>query len=494
MSAAELLRVEIGAIEGRSRNLRGRQHQLRSLFAHLTSHSDEFVQAIKTDESCLLHEAQVVVATMLLDLRKHYDRLDLKAELTTEYKSKKGQSCPERRIASRIVYVIPDTAFLPFSVFSALCAAIEAGSCCVVEIPTTVQRSAQLVRQAITASLDNEICAIATKRAPTEFLARCVVVDQLGQLGASDVLRRVVSVPTARAVTFVDRTGDAKLAAKEAVASRLGFGGKSHCAVDQVFVNEFVADEFLDTLAHELSNYEQARKSNKKSEENKAQSRRVVTVESNAEIQGAESGLANGSCKLVWRGQVGLAVEVVDRRSKLMKGKSRSGLIAIHRFTSLDDVIDICAADEERLGPISIFARGPEANYLSKFINSQAAFINHIPAQLHVGPAFPEGYPLQLDLRYTREMFEEPSPEIVPGERFHPISKTVSYGESPVGGRLLAAMSKPLRPTGQAPAGAWGFFDQGVILGAVVYLIPLTVASVAGAAYMGVLAYRKLLP
>jgi hypothetical protein len=91
-------------------------------------------------------------------------------------------------------------------------------------------------------------------------------------------------------------------------------------------------------------------------------------------------------------------------------------------------------------------------------------------------------------------MFEEPSPEIVPGERFHPISNTVSYGESPVGSRLLAAMSKPLKPTGQAPAGAWGFFDQAVILGAIVYLIPLTVASVAGAAYMGILAYRKLLP
>lgn len=161
-----------------------------------------------------------------------------------------------------------------------------------------MQRSAQLVRQAITESLDNEICAVATKRAPAEFLARCVVVDQLGRLGASDVLGRVVSVPTARAVTFVDRTGDAKLAAKEVVASRLGFGGKSHCAVDQVFVNEFVADEFLDTLAHELSSHEQA------------QSQKLVAAESNAQIQAAESGLASGSCKLVWRGQVGLAVEV----------------------------------------------------------------------------------------------------------------------------------------------------------------------------------------
>ncbi|KAL3460153.1 hypothetical protein BJX64DRAFT_290474 [Aspergillus heterothallicus] len=134
MSATELSRIEIGAIEGRARNLRGRQHELRSLFDHLTTHSGEFVEAIRTEESCLLHEAQVAVAAMLLDLRKHYDRLDLKTELTIEYKSKKGQSCTERRIAARIVYIIPDTAFLSFSVFSALCAAIEAGSCCVVEV------------------------------------------------------------------------------------------------------------------------------------------------------------------------------------------------------------------------------------------------------------------------------------------------------------------------------------------------------------------------
>jgi acyl-CoA reductase-like NAD-dependent aldehyde dehydrogenase len=134
MSGAELLRVEAGAIEGRARNLRSRQQQLQSLFDHLTARSDELAQAIKTETPCLLHEAQVAVAAMLLELRKHYDRLDLKAELTTEYKSKKGHSCPERRIATRIVYIIPDSAFLAFSVFTALCAVIEAGSCCVVEV------------------------------------------------------------------------------------------------------------------------------------------------------------------------------------------------------------------------------------------------------------------------------------------------------------------------------------------------------------------------
>ncbi|OJJ08336.1 hypothetical protein ASPVEDRAFT_89562 [Aspergillus versicolor CBS 583.65] len=495
MSAPERSRVEIGAIEGRARNLRGRQQELRSLFAHLTAHSDKFVQAIRTEEACLLHEAEVAVAAMLLDLRKHYERLDLKTELATEYKSKRGQSCPERRVAARIVYIIPETAFLAFSVFSALCAAIEAGSCCVVELPTTAQKSAQLVRQAITESLDKETFAVVSRRAPPDFLARCLVVDQLGRLGSTDdVLGRVVSAPAARAVALVDRTADAKLAAREVVASRLAFGGRSHCAVDQVFVNEFVADDFLDAVAHELSQYEQARVLDSKAvEKNRmSQSRRSARMEKTSEMQDAENGVNQGTCKSVWRGQLGLAVEVVDRSSRLLKCKTRAPLIAIHRVTSLDDAIDLCATEEEELGPIYVFAAGPEANYLSKFVESTAAFLNHIPAQLLIGPSFPVGYPVQLDLRFTRDMFEHPSPEIAPGERFHAISWTLFYGESPVGAKMLATMSKPLNPTGQAPAGAWGFFDQGIILGAVVYLLPLVAASVAGTAYMGVLGYRYL--
>lgn len=121
MSTAELSRVEVGAIEGRARNHRGRQHALRSLFDHLNARSDEFAQAIKTEKSCPLHEAQVAVAVMLLGFRKHYDRLDLKTELTTEYKSKKRQSCPERGVPTHIICLIPDPAFLAFCVLSFQC-------------------------------------------------------------------------------------------------------------------------------------------------------------------------------------------------------------------------------------------------------------------------------------------------------------------------------------------------------------------------------------
>lgn len=89
-------------------------------------------------------------------------------------------------------------------------------------------------------------------------------------------------------------------------------------------------------------------------------------------------------------------------------------------------------------------------------------------------------------------MFEEPSPEIVPGLRFHPISRTVRYLRATSGPKLLATMSQPPKPTGQADSGAWGFFEQAVILGATVYLLPVVAGCAAGIVYTGFLTFGRL--
>lgn len=191
-----------------------------------------------------------------------------------------------------------------------------------------------------------------------------------------------------------------------------------------------------------------------------------------------------------------------------MTNKADARLLLIHRVTSLDDAVDARNADQPPLAALYIFAAGSEAKYLSQYIASRATFVNHIPSQLHsrmtpqsymacansfasAGPAFPSGFPVQLDLRYTRDMFENASPEIVPGLRFRPISRSVQQLKGSSGPKLLAAMSKPLQPTGQGESGAWGFFEQAVILGATVYLLPVVVGCAAGLVYSGIVAYNR---
>lgn len=106
-----------------------------------------------------------------------------------------------------------------------------------------------------------------------------------------------------------------------------------------------------------------------------------------------------------------------------------------------------------------------------------------------VGPSVPVGQPIVLATRYTRTMLELPSPQITVGPRTH-LASTITSG--PVKADWLVSIAqKPLKPTGQPKSGAWGFFEQGIILGALVYTLPLLAASLFGVGYAGLLGYRK---
>lgn len=110
-----------------------------------------------------------------------------------------------------------------------------------------------MLRQVITESLDQDAFGVVSSRAPTEFLTRCVVVDQKPGSNNNLSAERVLLSPEYRNIALVDRTGDTKLAAQEIVASRLMFGGASSYAVDLVLVNEFVEGEFREALSRELA-------------------------------------------------------------------------------------------------------------------------------------------------------------------------------------------------------------------------------------------------
>lgn len=135
-----LTRVQSAAIDGRMRNTRTRQKQLSSLFKFLTEHANSFVDAMQKEDNLSKEEANIVVSAMLLEVRQHYENIDFEKELAQEYNVRWGKSWLGRRVAARLVYIIPQSFTKCFNVFSALSAAIEAGSCCVVEVktPTTL--------------------------------------------------------------------------------------------------------------------------------------------------------------------------------------------------------------------------------------------------------------------------------------------------------------------------------------------------------------------
>jgi acyl-CoA reductase-like NAD-dependent aldehyde dehydrogenase len=130
---AVLARVQAAAMDGRMRTLRIRQRLFQSLYRHLSQNQDAFLEAAQSDDNCSVNEAQITFASALIELRNHYNALDLTTDMDQEYSLAKEKSNEVRRVPIDITYIIPDTFTMLFSALSALSAAIEAGSCVVVE-------------------------------------------------------------------------------------------------------------------------------------------------------------------------------------------------------------------------------------------------------------------------------------------------------------------------------------------------------------------------
>lgn len=132
--AAVLSRVSGGAIDGRLGYLRVRQRLFLSFHSALIKHREAFLEAVKFDDGCSTAEAQIVFASALIELRNHYDLLNFQQDLELEYSLVKKKSNENRRKPIALTYIIPNSFNLLYNVVSALSAALEAGSCVIVEV------------------------------------------------------------------------------------------------------------------------------------------------------------------------------------------------------------------------------------------------------------------------------------------------------------------------------------------------------------------------
>jgi type IV pilus biogenesis protein CpaD/CtpE len=109
------------------------------------------------------------------------------------------------------------------------------------------------------AALDKEAFVTVPSRAPGSFLEQCLMINQMHESSSPKFIGRSLnSKASGRVVAVVDRTAQVDSAAKEIFASRMQYSGQSRYAVDQVFVNEFVADEFLTALQKQFSTHAEA--------------------------------------------------------------------------------------------------------------------------------------------------------------------------------------------------------------------------------------------
>ncbi len=264
MSAAIVTGVLSAVADSRTSDLRYRQRQLISLHRWISKHLVDAKSAVTADDGLTYSETRFVISLALDELRRSYDSLDLKKELDVEFRIMNGRDNADRRLSVNIVYVIPESYTLFYSVMSALCLSVAAGSCCVIEVrasplppnspicsslnltqlPRSLRRTSGLLVKMISESLDNLAFLTTSTRPSDNFLKQCLVIDQQNCISPTISKWLVRSQATRGAVAVVDRTADVATAAKAIATSMFLFDGRGPYAPTCILVNEFVEQEF----------------------------------------------------------------------------------------------------------------------------------------------------------------------------------------------------------------------------------------------------------
>ncbi|KAJ6127567.1 hypothetical protein N7523_003179 [Penicillium sp. IBT 18751x] len=452
----DLSRIIAADIDGRVHNTRYRQAQFHRLQHVLVEHIAEIQDAIRADSGHSAQEVRAEVILALQELRTHYESLSLEKDLEIEYRIANGKDNLDGSRGAGIVYLVPCTHTLFFSVISALTAALAAGNCIVLELPQTTMALPALLRQILPDALDHDTFAITANRPDSSFMNRTLLVSQTGSDGQSGLIS-----PVARTVAIVDRTANVVEAAQALVAARFVMGGRSPYAPDLVLVNEFAMKPFVEAVIQQASKYLAGE--NGEARQSSTSSRRSTLMDSIQKDRNARV-LVSGS-------QWGV-VEVQDRNSPLLRKKIDEKVLMVHAVTSLDDAIDMHS--NETLAATYAFAAPASAKYLTQFIDADISWVNHVPSHMLLGPALPRNIPYNPDTRYAISSFQRPRPQLMtPSFKAHTARAIIENTNTTNSDGLWRAAIAPLPSTKQRPGFKIGFFEQGIITGGVLTLASL---------------------
>lgn len=291
-----------------------------------------------------------------------------------------------------------------------------------------------------------------------------------------------------RVITVVDRTADMKLAARELVHARFAFSGTSPYAPDIVLVNEFVKGDFLQAVVAECVKYGSSVTMNgtesKASKSNKVQEKidEFKSADSNSRVILQDNKFA------VVDVRTRLAANSADQMKSaiIFDTKVDAPVLAVYSMSSLDNAIDVLNS-RSREGPLAsyYFSNPASAKYLSQFIESPVAFINHIPRELLLGPACPVAQVSDPRERYPTTLFSRPKPAFIrPTAESTVLAEALSSPDNAVARGLLAVATTPLKVMKRSEGGGVGFFEQGILISASLLLSSIVAVSGTSAWYL----------
>ncbi|KAH3554859.1 hypothetical protein KXW20_009501, partial [Aspergillus fumigatus] len=339
-----------------------------------------------------------------------------------------------------------------------LSAALVAGNCIILELTKNTMVLPAVLRKILSQALDADTFA------PSPSARR----DPM-RLSSTGLL----SPANARAVAVVDRTASVPAAAEALVAARFAFGGRSTYSPDVVLVNEFAMKRFVEAVLHHASRYLAG--PNGEARQGASNPRRFGPSASLLDAAHKDTG-----ARVLVSGSGWGVVEVHDRTSPLLTKKVQEKVLILHPVTSLDDAIDLSNSS----GPLAAtyaFGSASAAKYITQFIDAAVSWINHVPVDMLIGPAYPINTAPSTETRYTPALFQVPRPQFVTEANTSALVRSIlDPSDATRSATAWREALAPLPSTGQRPGRRIGFFEQGLITGGVITLATLiaTVSTV----------------
>jgi acyl-CoA reductase-like NAD-dependent aldehyde dehydrogenase len=132
--SSSINRIKAAYVDGRARNPRFIQNQLHSLHDRLVRDVQSIQNAIRNDSSHAQAEVEIEYYLTLACVKEQYSSVDFEQIVEEEYNLAKRKDFLSRRVAAGIVYVVPSSYTLFYSVIAPLSAAIAAGNCVVLQV------------------------------------------------------------------------------------------------------------------------------------------------------------------------------------------------------------------------------------------------------------------------------------------------------------------------------------------------------------------------
>ncbi|KAL2280386.1 hypothetical protein FJTKL_12621 [Diaporthe vaccinii] len=456
-------RLQASVVDGRTENGRYRQDQLQRLHRTLREQASQITAALVADSKSSSSEVDAEYFLGMEAVRHFYDSLDFEKDLKEEYNVVRGEDNLTRRVGAGLVVIRPTSHTRFYSIVTPLAAAIAAGNCIILELSETLSQVDSVLRQALTEALDVNTFYASKTTTDQSVLDDAVLVDQTSNGPSSTLTSQLLSSSQTRCVAIVDRSANIDDAARAITAARFSFGGTSPYAPDLVLVNEFVKKDFFEACSRYATSSFAKDSSVKRAGGDRSGD--VQKAIKDAEDRKQVSSFGSNDFKLV---------DIVDKSSPIMDLKITGRYLPIATCSSLTDAIYNRDFESPLLAGY-FFAEPGSAKYLAQFLPSHMSLVNQIPTHLLVGPAAPTAHAPDFEHRYSRDMFSVARPQFVrkPAAAVYKADELLSGGPNRGGVKAAAlreAATRPLAPVKQSSNKAVGFFEQGVLTGAALYL------------------------